>query len=166
MNIKHLKSIFPKTVLWKSMYKLSLVKWSLGDQLIKKNCKTHKTECQGALEGHGWFLLFPCFCLSFVPLSPSASLFLSLSLSLSLSLCVFLCLSLLGTAKSLLSLKQLQLPSALHSSAGMWSSLPTAPHSLPPTAQRPFTQGLCSVNVADLKFSERDCLATSGPVSL
>ena len=77
----------------------------------------------------------------------------------------FLCLSLLGTAKSLLSLKQLQLLSAPHS-AGRWSSLPTAPHSPPPTAQRPFTQGFCSVNVSDLKFSERDCLAVSGPVSL
>ena len=66
------------------MYKLSLVKWSLGDQLIKKNCETHKTECQGALEGHGWFL---CFLVSVSLLS--FCLHLHLSFCLSPSLCPF-----------------------------------------------------------------------------
>ena len=108
-------------------------------------------------------LFLSLFCPS---VSTCISLSVSVPLSLSLSLCVFLCLSLLGTAESLLSLKQLQLLSAPHSSAGRWSSLPIAPHSPPPTAQRPFTQGFCSVNVSDLKFSERDCLAVSGLVSL
>lgn len=66
------------------MYKLSLVKWSLGDQVIKKNCETHKTESQGALEGHGWF---SCFLVSVSLLSLCLHLHLSFFLCPPLSLC-------------------------------------------------------------------------------
>ena len=82
---------------------------------------------------------------------PSVSICISLFLCppLSLSLCVFLCLSLLGTAKSLLSLKQLQLPSAPtpQLAGGPACPLPLTPH--PPLLSAPLlkdsVQSMCLI---------------------